>query len=265
MNSKQQQGFTLIELIAVIVLLGIIGTGVLSLIKTSVEGYNEVTRRVEIADIGRFAIERVSRELRNTLPGSVRVTALGTCLEFVPVVASTAYISLPLAAAGNTISVANFVNADSTNISRVAVYTLNAASVYGTATNSHMANVASINPAIGNIITITLAANNQFPLNSPQRKIYFVGQPVSFCVSGQQLNRYEGYGYNVSQPTSLLNGQLIAEFIQLNDSVAVQPFKYSAGTLQRNALVHLDFRFLVRNSVNEWARFRHDVSLRGTP
>ncbi|MGB5325715.1 MAG: type II secretion system protein [Pseudomonadales bacterium] len=265
---RSQQGVTLVELVASIVLLGIIGTGLVNFISGSAKAYQEVLRRDEITQIGRFAIERVSRELRTALPGSVRVA--GSCVEFVPVLAASMYTALPvsgLSPAANDFTVVS--TAVPANANRVAVYTLDGADVYGAASHLRAFDVGSASSAAGETTYNFASPSQQFPEQSPGRRIYFVNQPVSFCVAGpvssRVLNRYEGYGFTAVQSSPPAGGSPIAEFIQLNDGGAVVPFGFDPGTLQRGALVHLDFRFLARGTNAEWVRFSQDVALKGAP
>lgn len=266
-QSKSQKGFTLVELVSVVVLLGIIGIGLVNFIASSAEAYREVTRRDEIAQIGRFAVERVSRELRSALPGSVRTS--GNCIEFVPVIGASIYTELPvlgLSPAADDFTVVNFI--DRGNITRAAVYTVTAADVYNSA--NHIIPIDSPGLPSGDETTFNFTNPGQrFAEQSPGRRIYFIDLPVSFCIAGPAsaplLNRYADYGYSATQASPPNGGMLLAEFIQLQDGTAITPFSYEAGTLQRNGTVHLDFRFLARGSQTEWIRFNHDVALRGIP
>ena len=267
-NKLSQRGFTLVELVTVIVLLGLTSIGLVKFIAGSAEAYREVTRRNEIAQVGRFAIERVSRELRNALPGSVRI--VNHCIEFVPVQAASIYTHLPIAglnSPADDFTVINFSPLG--NITRAAVYPLTSADVYSN--NQHILPI-NFSSAIVNGSTVTfnfLSLAQQFAEASPGQRIYFVDQPVSFCVVANglaaRLFRYENYGYSIIQASPPSGGELLAEFIQLIDEDPVNPFIYFAGTLQRNGIVYLDFRFLARGTNNEWVRFNHSVSLRGSP
>ena len=263
-----QRGFTLVELVAVIVLLGLTSIGLVKFIAGSAEAYNEVNRRNEIAQIGRFAIERVSRELRNALPGSIRIR--NQCIEFVPVQAASIYSRLPIVglnAPADNFTVINF--ALTGNITRAAVYPLTSADVYSN--NQHILPIEFSSATVnGSAVTFDFSLPaQQFAEASPGQRIYFIDQPVSFCVlasgSGARLFRYDNYGYSDIQASPPLAGELLAEFIQLIDEDPVEPFTYFSGTLQRNGIVYLDFRFLARGTNNEWVRFNHSVSLRGSP
>ena len=85
----QLRGFTLVEMIVVIVITGIIGGIVAIFLRTPVQGYVDSARRAELTDIADTAMRRISRDLHMALPNSVRIT--GTCsgsttcyLEFIP-------------------------------------------------------------------------------------------------------------------------------------------------------------------------------------
>ncbi|NNC54711.1 MAG: type II secretion system protein, partial [Pseudomonadales bacterium] len=175
--SEKQRGVTLVELVAVIVLLGVIGTGLVNFIGGSADAYREVLRRDEVAQVGRFAIERVSRELRSALSGSVRVS--GNCVEFVPVLAASLYTDMPIAglsAAADSFSIVSTVVPSTA--SRVAVYTLDAADVYGGSSHLRSFDVATASSAAGETTYDFSAPAQQFPEQSPGRRIYFVDQPV---------------------------------------------------------------------------------------
>lgn len=267
-KKSSHRGFTLVELVAVIVLLGLTSIGLVKFIAGSAEAYREVVRRNEVAQIGRFAIERVSRELHNALPGSVRVN--GNCIEFVPIQAASIYTQLPIVGVSppaDDFTVINFSPLGA--ITRAAVYTLAPQDIYSN--NQHvLAMDFSSATVIGSAVTFNfLTPAQQFAEASPGQRIYFIDQPVSFCVLGSgsntRLNRYDNYGYSAAQASPPNGGELLAEFIQLLDEDPVIPFVYFAGTLQRSGIVYLDFRFLARGTTNEWVRFQHSVSLRGAP
>ena len=86
MRGQSQQGFTLVEMIMVIVITGIIGGMVAVFLKAPIQQYVDVSRRADMTDIADTALRRVSRDLRLALPNSVRVTPAGskTYLEFLP-------------------------------------------------------------------------------------------------------------------------------------------------------------------------------------
>src|SRR3990172_10428805 len=90
MMRRAQEGFTLVEMIMVIVITGIIGGIVAVFLKAPVQQYMDVARRADMTDIADTALRRITRDLHLALPNSVRVTgacagAGWTCfIEFLP-------------------------------------------------------------------------------------------------------------------------------------------------------------------------------------
>lgn len=86
MVKTQAKGFTLIELIMTIVLLGIIAAVIAPVIQYSVEIYAAERSRAALVQKGRLALERIAREVREAVPNSLSiVTDAGgnTGIEFV--------------------------------------------------------------------------------------------------------------------------------------------------------------------------------------
>jgi len=78
---RNEGGFTLIEMVVVIVLTSIIAAVVAVFIKIPVQGYVDSARRAEMTDIADTALRRVGRDLRLALPNSVRITDAGATIE----------------------------------------------------------------------------------------------------------------------------------------------------------------------------------------
>jgi MSHA biogenesis protein MshO len=78
----RRAGFTLVELVLVIVLLGIVGLVAGQIILAAGRGYRTRTTLKELQDAGRLALTFIDRELREAVPNSVRVLDGGTTLEY---------------------------------------------------------------------------------------------------------------------------------------------------------------------------------------
>jgi MSHA biogenesis protein MshO len=83
---KSQVGFTLIEMIIVIVITGIIGSMVAMFIRAPVQGYVDSARRAEMSDIADNALRRIARDVQTAVPNSLRipVQADSSYFEFLP-------------------------------------------------------------------------------------------------------------------------------------------------------------------------------------
>ena len=69
--NSTQSGFTLVEIIIVIAIMGIIGGLSTMIIGRSLDSYAALERRTNLQTSIRLAVERTSRELRHALPQSI--------------------------------------------------------------------------------------------------------------------------------------------------------------------------------------------------
>lgn len=99
---NKQSGFTLVEIIIVISIMGIIGGLSTLIIGRSLDSYAALERRENLQTSVRLAIERISRELRNALPNSICINNGGACINgtgsafyFIPVRDSGRYQDRP--------------------------------------------------------------------------------------------------------------------------------------------------------------------------
>jgi len=279
---------TLIELIVVIVLIGVLSAGITQFLGTTVQGYVDTARRDQLASVGRLAVERITRELRHAMPNSVRVS--NNCIEFLQIAASAMYQDRRVDYGGGVMSqpapIASAAPAAAMDVfdlsfapeAGVAYYV----AIYPLQTNGAGANnpYSGANPGVmtgyagqstaglpAGVSRLSLTANHRYTRHSPQRRAFIV-RPVSFCVVGDRINRYQNYALSTGQATPPIppagaDLQLLAERVQLNDGgVAVTPFTMSGQAQERNAIVTLDLRFMEKD---EWIRLNHEVQLRNVP
>jgi MSHA biogenesis protein MshO len=273
---KSQQGFTLIELIAVVVLLGVLGAATTQYLSQSVRIYVDSARRDSLQQMGRFAVERVAREVRNALPGSVRVetdvdiNGRKTCLEYVPIEAASSYLGTVADFQRTSLQAVDFAYPDAAvNNRRVAIYTIDERDVY-IYSRKAVVDLDNVDAVASSQRTVNFknfsGVGHRFRSESPTRRFYIVSQPVSFCVRNTQLYRHANYGWLNNQSTDTTDigtGILLAESIQQADGAdVVDVFAYTEGALQRAGIVHLDFRFMDSSASDEWVRFSQDVAVR---
>jgi MSHA biogenesis protein MshO len=78
---RTQAGFTLLEAIVAIVLMGIVAGMMAVFIRAPLQGYKDSKERAELTDLADLALRRMARDLRLALPNSIRTNAGGTTLE----------------------------------------------------------------------------------------------------------------------------------------------------------------------------------------
>jgi len=71
------RGFTLVEMVATIVVAGIVAAAVAVFIRHPVEGYGDAARRAGLSDAADVAARRIARDVRLALPNSLRVMTSG--------------------------------------------------------------------------------------------------------------------------------------------------------------------------------------------
>jgi MSHA biogenesis protein MshO len=268
--------FTLVELVMVIVVLAILATGSVKFISQSAQGLVDSADRQALASTASIAMEKVLRQVRRALPNSVRTFDDGSnsCIEFVPILYSSEYVSVPIASAETDFDAIAFSNAVGGESGYVAVYPISEDSVYGTnpATDRSISStLASASPAgipSANLQTITFESPSsyRFPTGSPRNRFYLVSDPISFCEDANgRLWRYQNYGFHLdsssSIPTSGADSILIADSLQVNSL----SFNILQAQLQRNAVIRMSLVIVRSNSSLESLELSQEVQLRNVP
>ncbi|WP_166266196.1 type II secretion system protein [Marinobacter caseinilyticus] len=234
---RRTKGFTLIELVMVIVLLAIVATISVQFVALSTRGALDVSARQQRALQNTVISEQIIRELREAFPLSIRVA--GGCIEWLPVEAVTNYAALTTAPGFDDISIAAFSTVPLVGSTRVVVYGYGSpqASLYGNG------NPGPVSPRIaaGGIASnaITLSAGHRFGSHSPEQRLYVINTPVSLCQSGRFLYRYSDYGRATTQPVSFLSSAT-REVLSANLLGSVD-FSVAPPTLKRAGVVQFTF------------------------
>ncbi|OIR07179.1 hypothetical protein GALL_107680 [mine drainage metagenome] len=249
------RGFTLVEMIMVMVITGIIAAMVAVFITKPVQGYVDSTRRAEMTDAADTALRRLTRDIRLALPNSLRVTSAGgtSYIEFIMTSAGGRYRD---AADGSTAGkFLDFSNAANTSFDVLGpplngaiaandyIVVLNLGPGFSPADAYSGGNIAQVASVAGN--TVTLASNpfaaESPPLPSPNDRFQVVPggvQAVTYaCPTGTAGNftRYWNYGLNATQPTGFASAS--SALLVGNATCAVS---YTANAEQRNGLVSID-------------------------
>lgn len=266
--SARADGFTLVELVAVIVLLSIIAVASTQFIRQGVGIYTDSAGRDRLQQQARFAIERMSRELRNALPGSVRVRTVGAtqCIEFMPVQAASSYLETATDGPRTSLPVVEFgYSFTAGDPDLIAIYPISSDNVY--ATPAALSAVTGVTAPSSNQQTLSFSSID-FPNESPTRRFYIVTEPVSFCAADNSLTRHQGYTRTDPQPVPPGSEVLLAENIRVvnQNALPIDVFTYTAGTPRRAAVVNMNLFFSdVMTLGDEWLTFSQEVFVRNTP
>jgi MSHA biogenesis protein MshO len=242
MRTRLVAGFSLIELVVVIVLIGVLATVSVALIRQPIDASADVQRRARLADAADQAMARISRDLRLALPNSIRTSTDGRAIEMLIAPMAGRYRARPTAAGGGDLL--DFIAADASFDLLAPLPAIPAAGqwavVYNLAASGTQANAwAGDNRAtIGSGSTatrITLAAPFQFPFPSPSQRVYVVDQAVQYrCAGDGQLRRHAGYS-----PTTSMVVPPVGSSALLAEGVSLCNFRFDAGNASRQGLAAL--------------------------
>ncbi len=270
-----QKGFTLIELVIVIVLLSTLAVGSVQFISFTAQGYVDTVQRSELAATAAIVNEKLSRALRQALPSSVRVSSDGKCLEFIPVLSASRYTQAPVPGAPVVATEVHAVPLNSVLVQSgyLSIYPVVASSdeLYdNTANPGYLSTaIASITGTVNGaqVFEFNGGASFQFLQASPQNRLYVTDSPNAFCQDANGLFLYTNYGFvanmallNAALPTAVPNRVLIADQIQA-DSVL---FQFTPASLRRNSLVSYSMTFQKASSP-EVLTVSQEIQVRNVP
>ena len=266
-NITQSKGFTLLELIIVILLISILLVSVSNITSFSVYGYIDAKDRMRLSQSSKWVVERISREVREGLPQSIRAgdSANIHCVEFMNIVNASTYLNLPASGAVSSFTAVGFDLTFAAGM-LVAIMPINPTTTY--AGSGTLGSVASITPS-GTQSTITLTGPTSFTRRSPQNRFYLLDSPVSFCLNDNngQINRYTSYTITASQAFPPTGGttELMGENFTINGDV----FNYQPGTLSRSGILQINLVSQNRNrnlsGNSESFEVFHEVHVRNVP
>lgn len=270
MVARRSGGFTLVEMVIVIVISGVLSLVVMQFITAPIEVYVDQSRRTRLVDKAQAATQRIAYDVRLAVPNSIRVGCGGSCVELMRAATGGRYrlsppgdvLSFTAADLDTSFETLGYLNhtgdiVTSTDPDACADGTASCVVIYNTGFSGtdlwHADNRATLT-ALNTGPPITLGFDNSrfstgqtaFPAQSPGQRFYLTDTAVTFICDPVQgtVRRYWGYSPQASQLDSDTHAELIAlsnpaEHALLTDQLGGCRFEYSPGTPTRHAVLTL--------------------------
>jgi MSHA biogenesis protein MshO len=299
---RGQRGFTLVEAVMVIVIVGVIGGMLAVFIQAPVQSYADSLARAELTDTADLALRRMARDLRLALPNSIRVNPAGTAIEMLVTRTGGRYLAVEDGI--DALPVLDFIDPANTSFTVVGAAPgtdqltpgrdylvvnnlgpdFQPANAYDLA--SPQRNIALVKGVDGNLLVL---ADNPFavqspPLPSPSRRFQIVSGPVTYSCAVEPdgttrlLTRQSGYPIASVQLDDPVGATGRGQRSLLAGRVKGCSFAYQslagqgadpAAARQRSALailaLELQPRVPPRNSTDATVRLVHQVHIDNTP
>ena len=278
-RKTMQKGFTLIEMVTVIVLLGIIAGILTPFIAKAMQAYTYSKARAELTAKGRLALERLAREVHQAIPNSLSILSGGSGIEFARSRAGGRYVER-FDDFGTEFSRINLRFRKNANLTRLYIVGTGLSYLAGdvlviantspadlragnTATPiSSIAATAAVGPGNdgttnGQILNFT---GQQFTVASPGKHFSIADQTIEVGLSGNNLRWFTAGGltdYDGAADWGSSDPSLI-------DGVSAVAFVYAPGTPQSTGVLRIDLQ--IADAVSgETIRLYREIHVRNTP
>jgi MSHA biogenesis protein MshO len=211
--NQKERGFTLIELVIVIVILSALSIATTTYISTGVKIYTNITEQDSELNSARFVMERLRRDILNALPNSLSVSTDKQCLTYTPIIKSSLYsYDFPISPqSAISATIASIDDYTFTGGDKAVVYLLDESELI----SDKVQNMSALS---GEVITFDSVVS--FPQGSPIKRLYIINSSKSYyfnsvdeliladdCFSSGSImaNNIKGE-FEVAQPTLQRNG-----------------------------------------------------------
>ena len=283
---NRQRGFTLVELIMVIVLMGVIGGIVSVFMKSPIDAYFASARRAALTDVADTTVRRMARDLRKALPNSINTSGDNKCIEFIPTKTGGRYraeeiipgdgTSLTFGVAKSTFNMFGRNNDLPVNqriVAQPGEYDVIAVSNFGfDVGDAYAGNNTAVVSTVGNgtETAVTIATTTfHIALASPNYRFQVIPaneKVVAYVCSGSNLHRIAQAALaHICPPGAGSVAAAViaaAPILASNINFGACNFNYAGSDLQRNALINMRIQL---TDGGETVSLQHEVHVNNTP
>ncbi|HEY0491196.1 MAG TPA: type II secretion system protein [Telluria sp.] len=280
-SKARQAGFTLIEAVMVIVIIGVLGAVIAVFIRMPVQGYHDSVARAELTDLADLSLRRMARDLRLALPNSIVISDNGAAISFFMTKSGGRYLTPDDDLAGYP--VLDFIDKTRTSFTMIGheptgklaikagdyivVNNLGVApaSAYTGQNIARVTSFTAVDAAKG-VYQVVMESNpfaeQDPPMPSPSARFQVVGQPVTYhCTPGAggtgSISRQWDYGISEGKPDAAAGKTSL-----LTKRVAACKFSYDSSS--RSALAVLAIELEVPGQAGR-IKLVHQVHVDNTP
>jgi MSHA biogenesis protein MshO len=296
---QPQRGFTLIELIMVIVIMGVIGGMVSVFMKSPIDAYFDSARRAALTDVADTVARRVARDIQRALPNSINTSGDNKCVEFIPTRTGGRYRAADVGALNYVApgtQLANltpgsksfniFGDFTATNtalpadqqikpLDAIVLYNLGIAGVDGldAYSGTNTASVTAVSAATGTppetplTVTFPGTVNASFPFLNTTNRLQVVPKEenvVAYVCSNSNLYRVVGTTLAHICPAAVSSTSPSVTGASVVATNVTCSFNYSGPDLLRNALITTVLT-LADTASGEAVTLQHEVHVSNTP
>ena len=238
----KSRGFTLVELIATMVILGIISVMTSKFIVNGFSFYVDATNIQKISTTANFVAEKMEKLIENSVPNSIVISETGESITFVPIKGALGYTYIPknpLSAFDNEPVLYAVTTAfDSSNIKKDAYVAFNN---YGSNEEYYKVLNVTVN---GNVTAVKIdASSKKFTPGSERGRLYFVDGQNRYITVKLENSQLVIIEHNGNEATGTKN-------ILARDVSDIR-FSKVAGAFNQYGEIEIEYRFPYQNIAYE--------------
>lgn len=238
----RSRGFTLVELIATMVILGIISVMTSKFIVNGFSFYVDATNIQKISTTANFVAEKMEKLIENSVPNSIVISKTGKSITFVPIKGALGYTYIPKnplsAFDSEPVLYAVTTAFDSSNIKKDAYVAFNN---YGSNEEYYKVLNVTVN---GNVTAVKIdASSKKFTPGSERGRLYFVDGQNRYITVKLENSQLVIIEHNGDEATGTKN-------ILARDVSDIR-FSKVAGAFNQYGEIEIEYRFPYQNIAYE--------------